>query len=157
MSARPAGPPRIGLCGFFLECNRWSRVSGAEAFAEGIDLAGDALAAQLRAAPSRLLPDMPGFVATMDAAGPWEPVPLRIAAAQPGGPAEQAYFDGLVAEVEARIAAAGPLDGVFASMHGAALATGSEEAGVGQLQRTEVEAVLGPGGEAAGIVHGGLA
>lgn len=127
MSATVPTAPRVGLCGFFLECNRWAPVSDASAFAEGIDLAGDALAAQCRAAPSRLLSDTPGFVAAMDASGPWEPVALRIAGAQPGGPVEQSYFDALVREIEGRIAAQGPLDAVFASMHGAALATGSDD------------------------------
>ena len=127
MSTATAPGPRVGICGFFLECNRWSPVSDAAAFAEGFDLAGDALARELRADPSRLLPDTSGFVAAMDAAGPWTPVALRVAGAQPGGPADQAFFDALVAEVEARIAAAGPLDAVFASMHGAALTTGSDD------------------------------
>lgn len=127
MSVPVPAAPRVGICGFFLECNRWAPVSDATAFAEGIDLAGDALAAQCRAAPSRLLPDTPGFVAEMDASGPWEPVALRIASAQPGGPVEPSYFDALLREIEARIAAHGPLDAVFASMHGAALTTDSDD------------------------------
>jgi microcystin degradation protein MlrC len=127
MSGGAPAVPRVGLCGFFLECNRWAPVSDATAFAEGVDLAGDALAAQLRAAPSRLLPDTSGFVAAMDVSGPWEPVALRVAGAQPGGPADQAYFEGLLREIDTRIAAQGPLDAVFASMHGAALATASDD------------------------------
>jgi microcystin degradation protein MlrC len=134
--------PRVGICGFFLECNRWSPVSGARAFAEGVDFAGDALAAQLRAEPSRLMPDAAGFVAAMDAAGDWEPVPLRIAGAQPGGPADHGFFEALVAEIEARIAAGGPLDAVYASMHGAALTTASDDPDGEFLER--VRRAIGP-------------
>lgn len=119
--------PRVGLCGFFLECNRWAPASEALAFEHGVDLAGEAFEAQLRACPSRLLPDATGFVSAMDASGPWAPVALRIAGAQPGGPADSAYFEALVAEVQARIAQAGPLDAVYASMHGAALTAHADD------------------------------
>lgn len=119
--------PRIALGGFFLECNRWSPVTGAEGFREGFDAAGDALLAEMRALPTRLLGDSLGFMAQMDELGPWEPVPLRMAGAQPGGPADHAYFEALCADLDARLKMAGPVDAVFLSMHGAALTTRDDD------------------------------
>lgn len=121
------GGPRIGIAGFFLEANRFAPVTTGATFAQSFDLAGAALAAELRSAAPRLLPDSQGFVAAMDAAGPWTPIALRMAGAQPGGPAEQGWFDAYCADVVARLHAAGPLDAVFVSSHGAALATADDD------------------------------
>ncbi|MFN9730389.1 MAG: M81 family metallopeptidase [Pseudomonadota bacterium] len=119
--------PRIGIAGFFLEANRLAPVTTAEMFLQAFDGAGDVLQAQLRAQPPRLLPDTPGFAAGMDAAGPWTPVALRAAAAYPGGPADQAWFDAFLADITTRLQAAMPLHGVFISSHGAALATQDDD------------------------------
>lgn len=134
--------PRVGLCGFFIECNRFSPPSRAADFAAIFDLAGDALGAQLRAPAPRTLPDLPGFVAAMDATGAWEPVPLRAAGAQPGGPVEHAYFEALAVDIEARLRAAAPLDAVYVSAHGAALTTASDDPDGELLER--VRAAVGP-------------
>ncbi len=133
---------RVGICGFFIECNRWSPVSTAAMFAAALDLAGADLQAQLAAQPPRTLPDTAGFVAQMDQLGPWEPVALRMAAAQPGGPVEHAYFVDLVNDIEARLRAALPLDAVFISSHGAALTTQNDDPD-GELF-ARIRAVVGP-------------
>lgn len=133
---------RVGLCGFFIECNRWSPVSTAEAFGRGLDIAGAELGAELAREQPRLLPDTAGFVAAMNAVGGWEPVPLRIAAAQPGGPVEHRYFESLVADIEARLRAAGRLDALFISAHGAALTT--EEDDPDGVLFARIRAVVGP-------------
>ncbi|MBM3567288.1 MAG: M81 family metallopeptidase [Alphaproteobacteria bacterium] len=122
-----AANPRIAILGFAIECNRFSPVSTAADFAADVDIRGEAILAEARAKASGLLPDTPGFFAEMDRGGPWTPVPLRIALAQPGGPVEQSFFEGLVAEIVQGLKAAGPLDGVFIASHGAALATGSDD------------------------------
>ncbi len=116
-------PLRVGVCGFFIECNRWAPPSTAESFLAGMDLAGDALQAELQAKQPRTLPDTAGFVAAMNRLGPWEPVALRLAAAQPGGPVLHSYFESVAHDIEARLLAAGPPDAVFISSHGAALTT----------------------------------
>ncbi len=142
-TGRPHGrAPRVGLCGFFIECNRWAPVTTRQDFAGALDIAGDALGAELVRGQPRLLPDTAGFVAAMNAIGAWEPVPLRIAAAQPGGPVEQDYFDELAADIEARLRAAGPLDAVFISSHGAALTT--EEDDPDGVLFARIRAVVGP-------------
>ncbi|MBN8490850.1 MAG: M81 family metallopeptidase [Burkholderiales bacterium] len=126
-AANAVSGPRIGIAGFFLEANRWAPVTTGAMFAQSFDLAGELLLEQLNATPPRTLPDLAGFMAGMSAAGPWQPVPLRAAAAYPGGPAEQAWFDALLQDIEQRLRAALPLDGVFISSHGAALTTGSDD------------------------------
>lgn len=133
---------RVGLCGFFIECNRWSPVSMAEDFSCGLDMGGAELGAELAREQPRLLPDTVGFVEAMNAADDWEPVPLRIAAAQPGGPVDHRYFEALVADIEARLHAAGPLDAVFVSSHGAALTT--QEDDPDGLLFARIRAVVGP-------------
>lgn len=120
----PAGPgPRVGLMGFFLESNRWAPVTTGAHFAASCDLAGPALQAELARTVPRTLPDSAGFVAAMNAIGPWQPIALRLAAAQPGGPAEHAYFAAFLDDITRRLRAALPLDAVFISAHGAALTT----------------------------------
>ena len=118
-----ASMPRIAVCGFFIECNRWSPVSTAGSFAEVFDMAGDALLEQMRHPESHALPTLTAFTAEMDRSGPWVPVPLRVAAAQPGGPVEHAFFEQLLAEISDGLRAAGQVDGVFIAAHGAALTT----------------------------------
>ncbi|MFZ4650363.1 MAG: M81 family metallopeptidase [Rubrivivax sp.] len=116
--------PRIGLCGFFLEANRFAPPTTGAHFEQACDLAGAALARELQAAQPRLLGDLPGFASGM---GSWEPVALRVAAAYPGGPVEDAWFEAFLEDLQARLRAAGPLDGVYISSHGAALAASHDD------------------------------
>ena len=113
--------PRVGILGFFLECNRFAPLTTPDMFANTLDMAGVALQLELASAQPRTLPDTQGFVAEMNLYGDWEPVAVRMAGAQPGGPALDDYFKKFVADVAARLSAAGPLDAVFISSHGAAL------------------------------------
>ena len=71
--------------------------------------------------------EIPGFVEAMNAAGPWEPVPIIITATEPGGPVEQGFFDATLARMRAMLAAAGRLDGIYISNHGAMTSTGAED------------------------------
>ncbi len=122
-TACPVLSPRVGILGFFLESNRWAPVTTGAMFASSCDLAGQMLQDELGRAAPRTLPDTTGFVATMQAMGSWQPVALRLAAAQPGGPAEHAFFAALLEDIAQRLADAMPLDAVFISSHGAALTT----------------------------------
>src|SRR5213076_2941164 len=106
-------PPRIAVLGFAIECNRFSPVTTAADFAKRADIRGDEIVQQARVGPCRCTSDLPGFFEEMDQGGPWTPVPLRIAGAQPGGPVEQSYFDSLIDEIRRGLIAAHPLDGVY--------------------------------------------
>lgn len=119
--------PRIAVLGFAIECNRFSPVSTAEDFQEDVDIRGNRIVVEGRAAASITLPDLPGFFKEMDATGPWTPVPIRVAQAQPGGPVERNYFKGFLEEIAAGLKSVLPLDGVFVSCHGAALAESTDD------------------------------
>ncbi len=119
--------PRIAILGFAIECNRFSPVSTAQDFEDDADIRGNRIVTEARSPASITLPDLPGFFAEMDRTGPWTPAPLRVALAQPGGPVEESFFKGLLSELEASLKAALPVDGVFVSCHGAALAQGTDD------------------------------
>lgn len=119
--------PRIAILGFAIECNRFSPTTTAANFAARVDIRGPEILHQARSGPCHTTPDLPGFFEQMDRSGPWTPVPLRIAVAQPGGPAEQTFFDAFLGEIDDGLKSAGVLDGVFVVSHGAALSTGSDD------------------------------
>ena len=138
----PTSPPRIAILGFSIECNRFSPVSTAGDFATRVDIRGGEIVRQARVGPCDCTPDLPGFFEEMDVSGPWTPVPLRIAGAQPGGPVDQAYFDSLLADIRQGLQQASPLDGVYVVSHGAAISTGSDDPD-GDLFEM-VRAIVGP-------------
>jgi len=115
--------PRIALLGFSIECNRFAPVATEADFAGRTLLSGPALLDDARSPAPHMLGELPGFVADMDAAGPWRPVPLVLAMAEPNGPVDQAFFDRLMAQWEPGLREAGTLDGVYAVLHGAGLTT----------------------------------
>jgi microcystin degradation protein MlrC len=115
--------PRVGLLGFSIECNRFAPVATEADFAGRTLMRGDAMVVDARSAAPHMLGELPGFIADMDAAGAWEPVPILLAMAEPNGPVEQAFFDRMMMEWDSGLRAAGRLDGVYCVMHGAGLAT----------------------------------
>ena len=123
-----AAPPRIAILGFSLEANRNAPVSDRLIFEQTLLLEGAALGAALASDRESLPGTVQGFCAEMDAQGPWQPVPILLAEAPPGGPADQAFFDDMLARMRAGLAAAGAVDGVYISEHGAGLATGLDDA-----------------------------
>ena len=125
-----------------LESHSHAPVATAEEFAADCDLAGDALAADWRAPHPRGPLTFAGFAAAMDAHGPWQALPLRHAQVDASGPVEQAFFDAFVDALCTRLRAAMPVDGVFLSLHGAAIATGDPDPDGTVLER--VRGIVGP-------------
>ncbi len=125
-----------------LESNSHAPVATAGEFADYCDLAGQALAEDwLR--PDPLLPrTTTGFISAMNARGPWTPVPLRHAHVGASGSVDQDYFDALSNDLCARLQAALPVDGVFLSLHGAAIGTRDPDPEATLLER--VRALVGP-------------
>jgi microcystin degradation protein MlrC len=119
--------PRIAVLSFAIECNRFAPVTTAADFETDVDIRGNQIVSEARSAASITLPDLPGFFTEMDRTGQWTPVPLRVSQAQPGGPVEEGFFRSFVTEIEAGLKAALPLDAVFISAHGAALAEGTDD------------------------------
>jgi len=141
--------PRIAVLGFAIECNRFSPVTTAEDFETDVDIRGNRIVTEGRAAASITLPDLPGFFQEMDASGPWTPVPIRVAQAQPGGPVEARFFEAFLAEIAAGLRSVSPVDGVFVSCHGAALAEGTDDPD-GDLFEL-IRAIVGPDVPVVGV------
>ena len=116
-------PPRIAVLGFSIECNRFAPVATETDFQTRTLIGGPDLLAEARFPAPRMLGELPGFLAAMDAAGAWQPVPSMLAMAEPNGPVEQAFFNHLMRRWESDLRAAGHLDGVYLVLHGAGLTT----------------------------------
>jgi microcystin degradation protein MlrC len=119
--------PRIALLGFSIECNKFAPPATEADFSARAYAAGDELLAETRAAHPRISQEMPAFVAAMDRTGPWTPVPLRLAQAQPNGPVVHAFFERLMAEWREGLERAKPLDGIYVCAHGAGLTTEDDD------------------------------
>lgn len=136
-------PPKIAILGFSLETNGFSPPSTRKDFEESYLFSGAALEEDLRAANSRASGTLPGFVLEMDATGPWSMAPLTVASTSPGGPVEQGFFDEFLAQVEAGLQAAMPVQGVYISEHGAASSTEDIDPDGTLFER--VRKIVGPG------------
>jgi microcystin degradation protein MlrC len=115
--------PRVALLGLSLESNRWSRPAAEDDFRRVCWLEGDAILEEARAAAPAMPMEAAAFVKTMDATGPWQPVPILIASTFPAGPIEQATFERTLARMLAGLKAALPLEAAYICNHGAMTAT----------------------------------
>jgi microcystin degradation protein MlrC len=120
----PASRPRIAILGFSIECNRFAPVATKAHFGY---FTGADLIAEARLPAPRMLGEIPGFVADMDAAGAWDPVGIAFAAAEPNGPVDHPFFIEVMGEIERRLTAALPVDAVYICEHGAAITTEDDD------------------------------
>jgi len=119
------GPKRVALMGFMLESNAFAPVSDEEAFRSLCYMAGGEILTDM-ARPNPSLPaEISAFAEEMNRAGiDWEPAPILVTAAEPGGPIDHAFFSRTLDKMKTRLEAAMPLDGVFFAAHGAMVSTG---------------------------------
>jgi len=118
--------PRVAIGSFMLESNAHSPVATRDEFAQNVLIEPDALLADLASAHPRSPGCLAGFHDAMQASGAWTPIPMIAVAVGASGPVDQPWFDTIVASTVASLRAAltdGPLDAVFLSLHGAAIAT----------------------------------
>ncbi len=134
--------PRVALLGFSIECNKFAPVATKAHFTARTYLEGDAIVAEARASTPRMLAETPGFVAAMDASGPWTPVGIALAMTEPNGPVEHGFFVELLDTTEHRLRAALPVDAVYICSHGAGLTT--EEDDPDGLLFERVRRIVGP-------------
>jgi microcystin degradation protein MlrC len=113
--------PRVALLGFSIECNRFAPIAFEADFRARTLLGGEIMLTNARSPAPMMLGEMPGFVADMDQAGPWQPKPGLLAMAEPNGPVSQEFFDRMMVQWERDLRAAGELDGVYCVLHGAGL------------------------------------
>jgi len=138
----PADNPKIALLGFSIECNKFAPPATKAHFAARTYLEGDAIISEARGPTPTMLPETPGFVAAMDAAGPWQPIGIALAMAEPNGPVEHAFFEELLATMTTGLKAALPLDGVYFCAHGAAITTAEDDPEGVMFQR--IREIVGP-------------
>jgi microcystin degradation protein MlrC len=119
--------PRVAIIGVWLESNRFAPVATEKDFKEFYQLEGEAILAAAREPNPFILGEAAAFVKTMDGTGPWTPVPILIAACHPLGPIDGRLMDDYLAKIRAGLAAAGPLDAVYVSNHGAMIATDRDD------------------------------
>lgn len=108
-------PPRIAVGLLMQESNSFSPLpTTVETFESYYVYRGDELLTRYGAART----EVPGFLSVLSQAGA-EPVPLLAAYATASGTVTRAAFDALVGEMEDRLRAALPVDGLLLALHGA--------------------------------------
>lgn len=133
--------PRVAILGFHLEANAFAPPSEKGDFIAQCWEEGDGISALARSV-SHLPAEIPGFYQRMDALGPWTPVPLIVVGAPPGGPAAIDVWRDFISQVESRLRAQGPVDGVYIANHGASSAVGVDDTEA-QLARL-IRSLVGP-------------
>jgi microcystin degradation protein MlrC len=119
--------PRIAILGIHLESNAFAPITTEEDFRKSCYFEGEAMLIEAAKSAPNMPAEIPGFVEVMNAGGPWQPVPIIIAATEPGGPADQRFIDATYARMRKMLAAAGPLDAIYLCNHGAMTASNSED------------------------------
>ena len=114
---------RLAVLGLLLETNSFAPVSEEKHFRSLCYLEGEDISTEARRETSRLPAEIPAFYRAMDAAGPWTPLPIVVAAAEPGGPIDGSFLRRTLDTMCQRLVAALPLDGVYICNHGAMVAT----------------------------------
>ena len=117
--------PRIAIGSFMLESNAHSPVATRQEFAQNVLVEPEHLLADLASDHPKSPGCLAGFYDEMQRMGAWTPVPMIAAAVGASGPIDQPWFDEIVASMVASLNHAlteGPLDAVFLSLHGAAIA-----------------------------------
>ncbi|MCL4187147.1 MAG: M81 family metallopeptidase [Rhodobacteraceae bacterium] len=106
---------RVAVAALLQESNSFSPIpTTLEVFARNLLLFGDAVEPGLAEAQVEL----PAMLAVLRGAG-IEAVPLMAAHAMAAGPLTRDCFEALAGELAARLAAAGPVDGLLLALHGA--------------------------------------
>ncbi len=142
MNPSQKAPPRVAVLGLHLEANGFAPPTTMADFTAQCLERGAAISGLARAETSGLPAEFPGFYRHMDSTGPWQPVPILVASAPPGGPIDQAVFQGFLDEIRTGLAAALPLDAVYIGSHGASSAVADEDSDGTLLAM--VRAIVGP-------------
>lgn len=119
--------PRIAILGMHLESNAFAPVATEADFRNSCYFEGESMLAEAAKPAPNMPAEIPGFVEVMNATGPWQPVPIIIAATEPGGPADQRFIEATYARMRTMLAAAAPYDAIYICNHGAMTASSSED------------------------------
>lgn len=119
--------PRIALIGCLLESNAFAPPTVEQDFKRLCFVEGEEIPKLARQTPSPLPAEISAFVERIDAGGPWQPVPILVTAAEPGGPIDQTLLEDFEQRIVDGLTAAGPVDGVYFCAHGGMTATGEDD------------------------------
>ncbi|MEZ5851363.1 MAG: M81 family metallopeptidase [Hyphomicrobiaceae bacterium] len=119
--------PRVAIIGVWLESNRQAPVAFEDDFRSFYQLEGGEILEAARVENPILMGEAAAFVKAMDATGPWQPVPILLAACHPHGPIDGRLMDEYLSKMRAGLTAAGPLDAVYVANHGAMVATDRDD------------------------------
>lgn len=119
--------PRVAIIGVWLESNRQAPVAKEADFTSYYCLEGADILQAARAENPKIMGEAAAFVKTMDATGPWQPVPILLAGCHPHGPVDGALMDRYLAIIRDGLSKHGPFDAVYVANHGAMLATNDED------------------------------
>ncbi len=114
---------RVAILGLMLESNRFAPVITEEDYLKRVYLAGDEILEDLHSADPKLPTEIRGFAAEMDNQVEWMPAPILVGLVEAGGPLDHGFFETAMQEIRTRLLAAGPLDAVYISNHGAMITT----------------------------------
>ena len=120
--------PRVAILGFSLESNRQAPVSDSKAFIDNAYLDADDIKKELEGDLAGLPATLRGFCSQMDAIGHWTPVPILLAEAPPGGPADHKFFLEMLSTMRESLLITSSIDAVYISEHGAGLTTEDDDA-----------------------------
>lgn len=120
--------PRIAILGFVLEANRNAPVSDQEIFEETLYLESDGILAELAGDRKGLPSTVQGFCEEMDERGIWAPMPILLAEAPPGGPADHTFFVNMLEAMRFALSKLKGIEGVYICEHGAGLSTEWDDA-----------------------------
>jgi microcystin degradation protein MlrC len=122
ISVQDSGP-RVAVLGFHLEANAFAPTSEERHFRSLCYVEGDDITREARKPVSSLPKEIPAFYREMDALGPWTAIPVVVAAAEPGGPVDERFFQATLAGMRTGLVNAGRIDAVYISNHGAMVST----------------------------------
>ncbi|MBI4922688.1 MAG: M81 family metallopeptidase [Devosia nanyangense] len=114
---------RIALLGLMLESNSFAPVTTRDDFLRRLYVAGEEFRSELTRSESRIPAELLSFCAATANAIEWEPVPILIGLVEAGGPVDHSFFVETLAEMERRLTAGLPFDGVYICNHGAMITT----------------------------------
>ena len=119
--------PRVAIVGVWLESNRQAPVAKRSDFESYYLLQGNNILEASRAVNPTIMGEAAAFVKTMDATGPWVPVPILLAGCHPHGPVHSGLMDDFLAIISEGLERAGPLEAVYIANHGAMVATNDDD------------------------------
>jgi microcystin degradation protein MlrC len=133
---------RVAVGGFMHETNTFAPTkAGYEAFVHGAGWPGLCFGPALIEETRNVNMGICGFVEAAEAAG-WSLLPTAWCHASPSAPVTEDAYERIAGEIVGRIAAAGPVDGVYLDLHGA-MVTEHLDDGEGELL-ARVRRAIGP-------------